>query len=173
MRAHAVERQPAPPPWPAPAEGARGRWPWWLALCAVAVAMVALVGWQYRMVLLTDARVHGWMTQACEVLGCEIGVLRYPQAVRVVERDLSAVSGGALRLTATLANTAAVPVRWPEIGLRLTGLDGRILDEHRLPPRAYLAEGAPEAMLPGGSWEVAVRVPDSEPPAHGFEIRFR
>lgn len=166
-----VEAAPAPPP-------RRGRRValWLLLVLLLAAGAAGTAAWPERERLLQDPRWRPWLAEACAVAGCELPLLRRPQAVRVIERELAAVPGreDTLRFTATVVNRAGEPLAWPELRLQLLDAAGRAVATHRLPAARYLAEPVPGRGMPAGERvRLALEIPDPGPGAASFEIAFR
>jgi hypothetical protein len=81
----------------------------------------------------------------------------------------------ALVLTATISNTADAAQPWPQLGLRLSALNGDIIARHWFGPASYRA--APRSgdglMRPGKHYAVRVVFGRPEREVAGFELAFR
>ncbi|WP_435103863.1 DUF3426 domain-containing protein [Arhodomonas sp. AD133] len=154
----------------------RRRWPWALAAVLLVVALAGQVAWFQRDVLLADARARGWAEVACEWFGCRVGLVSRPEQVAVVERTLEPETADAqrLRFTARIVNRHETPIAWPQLGLRLRALNGRIVGERWFAPGDYLETPPGRGGMPVDE-PVAVRatVADPDGRTQGFEVEFR
>jgi predicted Zn finger-like uncharacterized protein len=96
--------------------------------------------------------------------------------IHLVSRELRSHPSrpGMLQLSATIVNRAAQTQPYPELEVVLLDAGGQALDNHRFPPRDYLASGIPSGsgMTPQAYLPVVLNLPDPGKQAVGFEINF-
>lgn len=156
------------------------RWPWLAAVGALVIVLVGQVGWFHREQLARREALRPWLARACSVLPCELAAPRRPEAIAVVERALSrhAQRSGALLLNATISNTADAPQPWPQLGLRLSALNGDRIAEHWFAASDYRvnerSDGQGDGLMrPGKHYAVRLAVSQPEREVAGFELAFR
>ncbi len=154
----------------------RRRWPWALVAVLLMVALAGQIAWFQRDALLADAQARQWAETACAWIGCRVGLVNRPQYVAVVERTLEPASTDPqrLRFTARIVNRHETPIAWPQLGLRLRALNGRIVAERWFAPGDYLEAPPGRGGMPVDEpVPVRVTVADPDGRTQGFEVEFR
>lgn len=175
---------PTPPPWRVVADSelevsavAGRRWPWGVALVALALVLALQLAWFHRESLADVPALYPWVAQACQHAPCAPEPPRQPATIEVVERVLRphAERDGAMELTATISNEASIRQPWPQLGLRLSALNGAIIASHWFEPQRYLSTQASKDDYMEPNQEYAVRVVFRRPEREvaGFELDFR
>lgn len=174
---------PKAPPWQVisdaelEAGGQRRLWPGLVAIGVLAVSLSGQLAWFHRHTLAERASVRPWLELVCEYAPCELPPMRRPEAVSVVERVITEHPdrNQALVLTATITNTADAGQPWPQLGLRLSALNGDIIARHWLAPATYRANpsAGDDVMRPGKHYALRVVFARPEREVAGFELAFR
>lgn len=152
----------------------------WLAVVALALVLLAQLGWLQRNRLAASQQLRPLLASACGALGCTLAPWREPSAFALLSRDVIAPPDrpGVLRVQASFRNDARWAQPWPTLTLRLTDVDGRTLGARRFLPADYLAAGgagrAPRTDLiaPGQASQIAFDIAEPAPGVVGFDFRF-
>ncbi len=148
----------------------------WLAVAALALALLAQLGWQQRNALAASAALRPLLASACEALGCVLPPWREPAAFVLLSRDVIAPPDqpGVLRVQASFRNDARWPQPWPALSLRLTDINGHSLGARRFLPDDYLPPSQPRTGLvaPGQASQIAFDIAEPSPGVVGFDFRF-
>ena len=173
----------AAPPWRVVTDAeleptrARSAGYWVLAGSILAVMLVLQLAWFYRDALAARPALYPWVAATCQYLPCALEPPRRPDAIEVVERALQRHDerGQALVLSATLTSTAEIAQPWPQLGLRLSALNGEQLGAHWFAPDAYQSADAKGERYMAPDREYIVRVVFRRPQREvaGFELAFR
>ncbi len=143
---------------------------WPLGALILAVALVANTLWQVR----THPPIHDALTGLCVKLGCQIPLLRDPDAIRISERLFSRVPDrpDILVMRMRFANSAPFPQPYP--GVELVLYDGiqAVIGRGRVLAGDYLPAEAPDRLEPGELVEIELNMMDPDQLATGFEIAF-
>jgi hypothetical protein len=151
-----------------------------LAAGALALALLAQLGWLQRDALAAAPALRPLLASACDTLGCALPPWREPSAFVLLSRDVIAPPDrpGVLRVQASFRNDARWPQPWPALALRLTDVDGRTLGARRFLPDEYLPTSAPQAtsrtalIAPGQAQQIAFDILEPGSGVVGFDIRF-
>lgn len=112
----------------------------------------------------------------CTVTRCTLPARRDPHLIRLLSRDvrMHPKYEGALRITATLENTAPYTQPYPPMQFTLFNVNGQVIATRRFLPKEYLAPGTDVAagMPPGTPIQIALNVLAPEQAAVSFEFRF-
>jgi len=155
----------------------RRRWPWLALALVLSLMLVGQLAWFHRHRLAAVATLRPAVTSMCEPLPCGLAPRRRPEAIDTIERQVTRTSSReeAMALTAVIANRADEPQPWPQLGLRLSALNGDILASHWFAPADYRrrSDQRLDYMAPGARYRVRVlfRQPGRE--VAGFELDFR
>jgi predicted Zn finger-like uncharacterized protein len=144
------------------------RWPW-LVVCILLVLLLGgQIAWVQRSALLSDPGIGAWLRASCDVIGCQLPLVRDVDQLQLVARDVEAHPSvpGALMISATLRNDAAFAQPYPVVTLVLSDAQGHHMAMRRLRPAEYLndAEALRSGLPPGAS---AALVIEAEDPGHG------
>lgn len=159
-RAHARRRRVGPP----------------LAASVVLVLLAAAqLVWLRFDELAEDPTTRPLLADACELLGCALPVRRDAEAIRsqrLVVRSHPERDDG-LRVDAVIVNRAAWPQAFPEVELRFSDIDGRLVAARRFTPREYLAgELAGRREMPvAAPVQISLELLDPGPDAVNYEMR--
>jgi len=149
---------------------------WRVATVLLALVTVANLAWTFRAPLLNNPRISAWFSEADETRVDERGLLRDPQKIQLVSRDMHThpTRSGILVLSLTFVNLAPRNQEFPELEVTLTDASNQPVARRRLQPAEYLRPGADidaglatDVYLP-----VLLELGDPGEQAVGFEIRF-
>jgi len=170
-----------PPPEPAtgeaePPTGKNHLLAWRLATVLLALATVANLAWTFRAPLMNNPRISAWFNKADETRMDEHGLLRDPEKIQLVSRDMHThpTRSGILVLSLTFVNLAPRNQAFPELEVTLTDASNQPVARRRLQPAEYLRPGADiDAGLAADVYlPVLLELGDPGEQAVGFEIRF-
>jgi len=170
-----IEPQPDSGQAEAPPAGSH-RLAWRLATVLLALATIANVTWTFREPLLNNPRISAWFNPSGEARVDEHGLLRDPQKIQLVSRDMHThpTRSGILVLSMTFVNLAARNQEFPQLEVTLTDASNQPVARRRLQPAEYLRPGADidaglasDVFLP-----VLLELGDPGEQAVGFEIQF-
>ena len=157
-------------------DGGKTRLGWGLATAALVLVTVANIGWTFRQPLLDSSWFSGLAKQNGPQQVEEQGLLRDPEKIQLVSRDMHThpTRSGILVLSLTFVNLAARSQVYPELEVTLTDAANQPVAQRRLQPADYLRPGsdtstglAADVYLP-----VLLELGDPGDQAVGFEIRF-
>lgn len=152
----------------------------WLAAAALALGLLAQLGWLQRERLAASAQLRPLLEAACSALGCVLPAWREPAAFTLLSRDVIAPPDrpGVLRVQASFRNDAHWPQPWPALALTLSDINGRTLGARRFLPDEYLPALPPAAnpraarIAPGQAGQIAFDIAEPAPGVVGFDFRF-
>jgi predicted Zn finger-like uncharacterized protein len=162
---------------PAAAYRSARTWPWALGSAALALALLAQIGYAKRAPLLDDTRLRPWFDKTCEVLGCRLPLRHDPARLTLLSRDIrphpSVPSG--LIISASLRNDAAFTQAFPDVDIVLSDLDENRIAMRRFHPQEYIGDARTIAagMAPGATTALVFEVADPGKNAVAFEFKFR
>ena len=123
-----------------------------------------------------NATTRPWLQRACAFVRCTLPPWREPQALRLLQRDVSANPDrpGVLRISASFRNDARWAQPWPRLRVTLSDADGRAIAARDFVANEYLgamptANGIASGQVAG----VAVDVVDPSPHVTAFTFEFR
>ena len=149
---------------------------WRAATVLLVLATAVNAAWTFREPLLNNPRISAWFNKASETQVDEHGLLRDPQKIQLVSRDMHThpTRSGILVLSLTFVNLAPRKQAFPELEVTLTDASNQPVARRRLQPAEYLRPGADvdaglatDVYLP-----VLLELGDPGEQAVGFEIRF-
>ena len=149
---------------------------WMLATAALVILTIANMAWTFRQPLLDKPQIKTWMKQAGWLEVEQQGLLRDPQQIQLVSRDMHThpTRSGILVLSLTFVNLAQRSQVFPELEITLMDAANQPVAQRRLKPAEYLREGAntqaglaTDVYLP-----VLLELGDPGERAVGFEIQF-
>lgn len=149
---------------------------WALATAALVVLTIANMTWTFRQPLLDQPRINTWMKQAGWLQVEQQGLLKDPQQIQLVSRDMHThpTRSGILVLSLTFVNLAQRNQVFPELEITLMDAANQAVAQRRLQPEEYLRTGAntqaglaTDVYLP-----VLLELGDPGERAVGFEIQF-
>jgi len=149
---------------------------WGMATALLVLVTIANITWTFREPLLENPRVSTWMKQAGWLEVEREGLLKDPQQIQLVSRDIHAhpTRTGILILNLTFVNLAHRSQVFPELELTLLDATHQAVARRRLQPMDYLRPGA--AISAGFAADVylPVLLELGDPGEHavGFEIEF-
>lgn len=149
---------------------------WLVATGVLAITTIANAAWTFREPLLNNPRISVWFNKQVESQVNEHGLLRDPQKIQLVSRDMHThpTRSGILVLSLTFVNLAAGNQAFPELEVTLTDASNQPVARRRLQPSEYLRPGAAiDAGLAADVYlPVLLELGDPGEQAVGFEIRF-
>lgn len=149
---------------------------WVLATVLLVLLTVANAAWTFREPLLNIPAINTWMTDTGWLQSEPEGLLKDPQKVQLVSRDMHThpTRSGILVLSLTLVNLAQHSQEFPKLEVTLLDAANQPVARRRLQPADYLRPGADienglanDVYLP-----VLLELGDPGELAVGFEIRF-
>jgi len=149
---------------------------WTLATAMLVLLTVANLAWTFREPLLDHPRIGVWMKQAGWLQVEEKGLLRDPQQIQLVSRDMHThpTHSGILVLSLTFVNLAQRTQVFPDLEITLLDVANQPVAQRRLQPEDYLRQGADTraGMAADVYLPVLLELGDPGDQAVGFEIRF-
>lgn len=161
---------------PDPAKTKPGQLAWSLATALLVLLTIANITWTFREPLLKTPRISSWMKQSGWLQVEQQGLLKDPQHIQLVSRDMHThpTRSGILVLSLTFVNLASGNQVFPELEVTLMDAASQPVAQRRLQPAEYLRAGADtraglaaDVYLP-----VLLELGDPGEQAVGFEIRF-
>ena len=127
-------------------------------------------------VLARYPQARSWLERLCEHTGCVLPERRDASRVRMVTRDVRVHPRyeGALRVTASLMNTAPFTQPFPRLHFILFNVNGQVIASRVFEPREYLPQDVDAAseMRPRVPVQVALELLAPEDAAVSFEFDF-
>ena len=132
--------------------------------------------WTFRQPLLENPKIGAWVNQAGWWSVKQQGLLKDPQQIQLVSRDMHThpTRSGILVLSLTFVNLAQHSQAFPELEVTLLDAANQPVARRRLQPKVYLRPGADtssglktDVYLP-----VLLELGDPGEQAVGFEIQF-
>jgi len=160
----------------APSKTQRIHLAWSLATVVLVVLTIAHITWTFRQPLLDMPQINTWMKQTGWLQVEQEGLLKDPQLIQLVSRDMHThpTRSGILVLSLTFVNLASRNQVFPELEVTLMDASSQPVAQRRLQPAEYLRPGADiqtglaaDVFLP-----VLLELGDPGDQAVGFEIRF-
>lgn len=149
---------------------------WNLATAVLVLLTIANIGWTFREPLMNNPRVSAWMKQDDPMQIEEQGLLKDPQHIQLVSRDMHThpTRAGILVLSLTFVNLAERNQVYPELEITLMNGTNQPVAQRRLQAADYLRPGADtQAGLAADVYlPVLLELGDPGDQAVGFEIRF-
>lgn len=149
---------------------------WTGALVILAVLTVVNAAWTFREPLLETPGVRAWLQHAGWTRAGEKGLLRAPDEIRLLSKDMHThpTRAGVLVLSMTFVNLAPATQVFPRLQITLLDAAGRPVARRRLEPREYLRPGVDidKGLGSGTLLPVLIEFADPGERASGFEIRF-
>ena len=149
---------------------------WSLATAALVLITIVNITWTFRGPLLDHTRIGTWMKQAGWLQVETKGLLKDPQQIRLVSRDMHThpTRSGILVLSLTFVNLAQRNQVFPELEITLLDVANQPVAKRRLQPEDYLRQGADTetGMAADVYLPVLLELGDPGDQAVGFEIRF-
>jgi len=149
---------------------------WILATGLLALLTLAHIAWTFRQPLLETPRLSSLINQENSVEAEQQGLLKDPQQIQLVSRDMHThpTRSGILVLSLTFVNLSQRNQEFPELEITLMDAANQPVAQRRLQPVDYLRPGADiqtglaeDVYLP-----VLLELGDPGDQAVGFEIRF-
>jgi len=173
-----AESEKAPPEndEPDPSKAKPRQQAWALATAALVILTIANIGWTFRQPLLDQPKINTWLKQAGWLQVEQQGLLKEPQQIQLVSRDMHThpTRSGILVLSLTFVNLAQRNQVFPELEITLMDAANQAVAQRRLHPEEYLRAGADtqtglatDVYLP-----VLLELGDPGERAVGFEIQF-
>jgi predicted Zn finger-like uncharacterized protein len=153
-----------------------GRLAWGLAVAILALLTIANAAWTFREPLAEKTGFTVWTEQADSSQQEKDGLLKEPQKIQLVSRDMHThpTRSGILVLSLTFVNLAQRSQVFPDLEITLLDATNQAVARRRLLPAEYLRTGAnttaglaKDVYLP-----VLLEFGDPGEQAVGFEIRF-
>ena len=149
---------------------------WGLATALLVLLTIANIAWTFRQPILESPTVSAWMSQTGWLQTKPEGLLKDPQQVQLVSRDMHThpTRSGILVLSLTFVNLAQHSQEFPQLEVTLLDAASQPVARRRLQPTDYLRPGADiksglakDVYLP-----ILLEFGDPGEQAVGFEIRF-
>ena len=149
---------------------------WVISTAVLVLLTIANIAWTFREPLLDNPRVNTWMKQTGWSQVEQQGLLKDPQQIQLVSRDMHThpTRSGILVLSLTFVNLAQRSQVFPELEITLMDAANQPVAQRQLQPADYLRPGADtraglaaDVYLP-----VLLELGDPGELAVGFEIRF-
>ncbi len=149
---------------------------WGLATALLVFVTVANMAWTFRDPLIENPWVNGWLKQSGWLQVEQDGLLKDPQQIQLISRDIHThpTRSGILVLSLTFINLAQRSQVFPVLELTLLDAANQPVARRRLQPTDYLRPGADikaglatDVYLP-----VLLELGDPGNQATGFEINF-
>ncbi len=148
-------------------------------LTLIALLLATLAG-QYlhanRQTLAQNPDTRPLVEALCAVAGCEVPLLRKPQYIKLVDRDIRSHPrhDNALLVEAVMVNEAPFTQAYPNVRLTLLDITGKTLSGRSFTPREYLPPtvDADAGMAPGKQIGFVLVLVDPGEEAVGFEFEF-
>lgn len=157
-------------------ESKQERLVWSLATALLVLLTITHSIWTFREPLLDNSGISSWMKKAGWLQVEQQGLLKDPQQIQLVSRDMHThpTRSGILVLSLTFVNLASRNQVFPELEVTLMDAAGQPVAQRRLQPVEYLRSGADTE--PGLAADVYLPVllefGDPGEQAVGFEIQF-
>lgn len=157
-------------------KGTPKRLAWGLVTALLVFLTVANIGWTFREPLLRIPAVNAWTKQAGGLPLEQEGLLKDPEQIQLVSRDMHThpTRSGILVLSLTFVNLAQRSQEFPEMEITLLDTTNQPVARRRFQPTDYLRPGADtesglatDVYLP-----VLLELGDPGEQAVGFEIQF-
>ncbi len=149
---------------------------WNIATALLVLLTIANIGWTFREPLKDNPQVSAWIKQGDPSQDEEQGLLKDPQHIQLVSRDMHThpTRAGILVLSLTFVNLAERNQVYPELEITLMNGTNQPVAQRRLQPADYLRPGADtQAGLAADVYlPVLLELGDPGDQAVGFEIRF-
>jgi predicted Zn finger-like uncharacterized protein len=149
---------------------------WGMAIALLVLLTIVNIAWTFREPILENPTVSAWMSQTDWLQAKPEGLLKDPQQVQLVSRDMHThpTRSGILVLSLTFVNLAQHSQEFPQLEVTLLDAANQPVARRRLQPADYLRPGADiksglakDVYLP-----VLLELGDPGEQAVGFEIRF-
>jgi predicted Zn finger-like uncharacterized protein len=149
---------------------------WVAATVLLSFLTLVNIAWTFREPLMQIPRISAWIKQSGQLQVEEQGLLKDPQLIQLVSRDMHThpTRSGILVLSLTFVNLATRNQVFPELEVTLMDTANQPVAQRRLRPAEYLRPGfdttaglAADVYLP-----VLLELGDPGEQAVGFEIRF-
>jgi hypothetical protein len=161
---------------PEPPESSQTRLAWPLATALLVLLTVFNLGWTFREPLMAMPAVNAWVNKVEESQAREEGLLRDPDQIQLVSRDMHAhpTRSGILVLSLTFVNLASRPQVYPVLAVTLLDATNQPVARRELRAADYLRPGADTAagLAPDVYLPVLLELGDPGEQAVGFEIQF-
>jgi predicted Zn finger-like uncharacterized protein len=149
---------------------------WGLATALLVLLTIVNMAWTFRAPLMENPAISTWMEQAGWLQIEPDGLLKDPQQMRIVSRDMHShpTRSGVLVLNLTFVNLGQRSQVFPGLEVTLLDANNQPVARRRLQPTDYLRAGADtEAGLAADVYlPVLLELADPGQKAVGFEIRF-
>lgn len=149
---------------------------WTIGILLLLAALAIQFAYFMRDDLARHAALRPWLTQLCAYAGCEIPLLRAPEQIRMVARDIRRhpTARDALRVSLTFANDADFAQPYPVIQLRFFDMRDRVLAQRRFTPSEYLPQNIDMAtgMPAHGALQTVMEIGDPGAEAVNFTFDF-
>lgn len=156
--------------------GSQNRLAWLFAMTLLVLLTMANTAWTFREPLMENPGINAWIKQTGWLQIHQEGLLKGPQLIQLVSRDMHShpTRSGILILNLTFVNLAQQSQLFPELELTLLDEVNQPIARRRLQPGDYLRAGADTKAGLGADVYLPVLLELADPGEHavGFEIRF-
>lgn len=160
-----------------PSDRRAAGWLWGLGSVLLLATLAIQIAWfRGHEILARQPVLRDGLEQFCAWAACRMPILRDPESVRLVSRDVRAHPrlDQALLVNAIVVNEAGFAQPYPVIELGLYDTNGALLAARRFQPGEYLEEGEPpdNLMQPDVPVHLVLEVAEPSTPDVSFEFRF-
>jgi len=149
---------------------------WAISTAVLVLLTIANIAWTFREPLLNNPRVNTWMKQTGWSQVEQQGLLKDPQQIQLVSRDMHThpTRSGILVLSVTFVNLAQRSQVFPELEITLMDEANQPVAQRQFHPADYLRPGADtrDGLTADVYLPVLLELGDPGELAVGFEIRF-
>ena len=149
---------------------------WAISTAILVLLTLANIAWTFREPLLNSPRINTWMKQTGRLQAEQQGLLKDPQQVQLVSRDMHThpTRSGILVLSLTFVNLAQRSQVFPELEITLMDAANKPVAQRQFHPVDYLRPGADtrDGLAADVYLPVLLELGDPGELAVGFEIRF-
>lgn len=149
---------------------------WTLGILLLLLALAGQFAYFMRDELARHASLRPLLTLMCEYAQCRIPLMRAPERIRMVAREIRRhpTARDALRVSFTFSNEAAFTQAYPFIRLSFFDMHDRVLAQRRFAPAEYLPQNIDmtAGMAPQGALRTAIEIVDPGAEAVNFTFEF-
>lgn len=144
-----------------------------LLLVILMLLLLIQSGWYFRDWLLQQPESRELLSSACSMLGCSLKPLQDLSQIQISDRNVFSHPNQqhALMVTASLSNAANFAQPWPDLWLRMSNLQGKVVAERRFKPAEYLGNEPETVDMPRDqAFGIALQLVDPGQNALNYEF---
>ncbi|QGX41723.1 DUF3426 domain-containing protein [Permianibacter aggregans] len=148
---------------------------WTLAALLLGTVLAAQYLWSQRVEMRDDPTFGPLIESACEIVGCELPPKRDINKIVIKQKSVIKERDDArkLKIDLLIVNQAGFDQPYPDLMLRFTNIEGKVVAEDRFAPNEYLREMPEEPMMPMDiPVHVSFIVRSPSDAVTGYEFRF-